>query len=66
MYASCVKFSSTPDTSVEQVHQIPFSKSTLPYSVAPFFQEYLNPQIWINKMANKVSITALVLQNEHQ
>ena len=52
-----MKFSSNPKTSVKQVPQPPISKSIPPYSVAPsFFKEYLNPQVRINKIANKHSV----------
>ena len=49
--AFCMKFFSTPDTSVEQCVSTPTSKSTISYCFTPFFKEYLNPQAKISKMA---------------
>ena len=40
----CMNFFSTPYTSVQQVLQPPFSRSTCPYRVASFFQRTSQPK----------------------
>ena len=51
----CMKFSLTPNTSVQQVPKSPISKSMPAFSVAPFFKN-VNPHVRISKMVNEHSI----------
>lgn len=54
-------FSSTPNTSVQQVPQPPISKSRPSYSVATFFSKNVSTprsaQVRINKMTSKLSVS---------
>ena len=44
-----LEFFSNPNRNVQQVSQ-------LPISIVPFFKEYFNPPVRINKMVNKHSV----------
>ena len=50
-----MKFSLTPNTSVQQVPKSPISKSMPAFSVAPFFKN-VNPHVRISKMVNEHNI----------
>ena len=59
-----MKFSSSRNTNIQHVPQIPVSKSTAAYSVTTSFSEYLKPPGQDQQcQTNVVSITTLVLQN---
>ena len=61
-----MKFPSTSNTIEEEVLQ-PLTSSDCTLFLLPlFFKEYLNPQVKITKIANIVSITTLVLQDQPQ
>ena len=52
----CIRFSSTPNKSVQQVPQHPISKSMPTQNVAPLFQSISQPQIRIYKTAQNLLI----------
>ena len=51
-----MKFSSTTNTTVQQLPESPISQSIPSNSVASSFKEYLNPKVRINKIANEYSV----------
>ena len=61
-----MKFPSTSNTIEEQVLQPLTSPDCTLFLLPLFFKEYLNPQVKITKIANIVSITTLVLQDQPQ